>query len=149
MSVNELLGAIKLKNKEHFRKVYLKPALKNGFIQMTIPEYPNSPKQKYKLTEKAEMILKSDKFDLQTNTTEATLQVTTEVKRLLSICKNAMSMNELLDAIKLKNKEYFRKVYLKPALKNGVIQMTIPEYPNSPNQKYRLTEKGKKLATKL
>ena len=141
MSVNELLDALKLKNKDHFRKAYLKPALKVGFIEMTIPEYPNNSGQKYKLTYKAAKIFKSDQFDFQTNTTE----VTTEVKRLISICKAAMSVNELLDAIKLKNKEHFRKAYLKPGLKSGYIEMTIPEHPKSPNQKYQLAEKGKKL----
>jgi ATP-dependent DNA helicase RecG len=31
---------------------------------------------------------------------------------------------------------------LKPALKAGFIEMTIPEKPNSRLQKYRLTKKG-------
>jgi len=52
-TLKEKLG---LKNDEHFRKKYLKPALESGFIAMTIPDKPRSKLQKYKLTKKAKMI---------------------------------------------------------------------------------------------
>ncbi|MFO7598231.1 MAG: cell filamentation protein Fic, partial [Candidatus Desulfacyla sp.] len=37
----------------------------------------------------------------------------------------------------------FRERYLKPALTDGLIEMTIPDKPNSRLQKYRLTDKGR------
>ena len=43
----ELLG---LKHEEHFRIAYLKPALDGGYIEMTVPERPQSRLQKYRLT---------------------------------------------------------------------------------------------------
>jgi len=48
----------------------------------------------------------------------------------------------LQDKLNLANRENFRKNYLQPALDNGLIELTIPEKPNSSKQKYRLTEKG-------
>jgi len=36
-------------------------------------------------------------------------------------------------------------MYIEKALIEGLIEMTIPEKPNSSKQKYRLTEKGKQL----
>ena len=46
----ELQAALGLKHEDHFRKAYLMPALKAGFIEMTIPDKPRSSKQKYRLT---------------------------------------------------------------------------------------------------
>jgi ATP-dependent DNA helicase RecG len=42
----------------------------------------------------------------------------------------------------LANREHFRKNYLQPASEINLIELTIPEKPNSSKQKYRLTEKG-------
>ena len=39
----------------------------------------------------------------------------------------------------------FRKKYIYPLLDAELIQMTIPEKPNSRNQKYQLTAKGLEL----
>ena len=50
MARKELQIALGLKNDEHFRKAYLVPALEAGFIEMTIPDKPNSRLQKYRLT---------------------------------------------------------------------------------------------------
>jgi len=52
------------------------------------------------------------------------------------------SAGELRDMLGLKHRQTFRENYLHPALKQGVIEQTIPEKPNSRLQKYRLV-KGK------
>ena len=75
-------------------------------------------------------------------TTEVTTEVTTE-DRVLKVISGEMSRLELMKSLQLKNDEHFRKAYLVPALKKGLIEMTIPDKPNSRNQKYRLTEKGR------
>jgi hypothetical protein len=36
----------------------------------------------------------------------------------------------------LGNREHFRKSYLKPLLESGQLKMTIPDKPNSKNQRY-------------
>lgn len=53
MSRQDLPGALGLKDNEHFRKAYLLPALWESLIEMTLPDKPESSKQKYRLTEKA------------------------------------------------------------------------------------------------
>ncbi len=39
-----------MKDREHFRKTYLEPLLAAGWIERTIPDKPQSPKQRYYLT---------------------------------------------------------------------------------------------------
>jgi len=46
----QLQAALKLTDRVSFRQRYLQPALKAGFIEMTIPEKPNSRLQCYRLT---------------------------------------------------------------------------------------------------
>ena len=43
---------------------------------------------------------------------------------------------DIMLRLDLKSKETFRKNYLNPAMALGLVQMTIPEKPNSRNQRY-------------
>jgi predicted HTH transcriptional regulator len=47
-STKELMELLGLKHRPTFRDNYLLPTLKLGYIEMTIPDKPNSSKQKYK-----------------------------------------------------------------------------------------------------
>ena len=44
------MTALALKDDKHFRKHYLLPALAQNQLEMTIPNKPKSPKQKYRPT---------------------------------------------------------------------------------------------------
>jgi hypothetical protein len=59
-----------------------------------------------------------------------------------------MTRQALLSALALKNDEHFRKAYLIPALEAGLIEMTIPEKPRSPKQRYRITRRGREILEK-
>ncbi|MDF2948879.1 MAG: uncharacterized protein K0R07_900 [Sedimentibacter sp.] len=48
-STKELMELLGLKHRPTFRDNYLLPALSLGYIEMTIPDKPNSSKQKYKM----------------------------------------------------------------------------------------------------
>jgi ATP-dependent DNA helicase RecG len=80
-------------------------------------------------------------------TTEVTTEATTEV-RLLMALKGEMTRQALLSALALKNDEHFRKAYLLPALEAGFIEMTIPDKPRSPKQRYRITPLGRETLEK-
>jgi hypothetical protein len=58
-----------------------------------------------------------------------------------------MSRETLQNALGLQDRKSFRERYLKPALAVGLIEMTIPDKPNSRLQKYRLTDKGRQWLT--
>ena len=64
------------------------------------------------------------------------------VKKLLSVLgDNVLSAAEIMERLNLVHKPTFRKNYLNPALEAKLIERTIPDKPNSKNQKYRKAEK--------
>jgi|GEM_PF-5241116 len=80
---------------------------------------------------------------------EVATEVATEVKKLVSLISGEHSSKELKVSLLLKNDEHFRKQYVKPALEQGLIEMTIPDKPNSSKQKYRLTGEGMELFKRI
>lgn len=63
------------------------------------------------------------------------------VKLLLeALGEDILSARELMERLQLKHRQSFRRVYLNPALEAGMIEMTLPDKPNSKNQKYRKSE---------
>jgi hypothetical protein len=46
----ELMEAVGLTHRAHFRESYLVPALAEGYLEMTISDKPKSSRQKYRLT---------------------------------------------------------------------------------------------------
>jgi len=67
------------------------------------------------------------------------------VRRLIEVLEGEMSRAKVMKAIGIKDRVTFADYYLAPALKLGLVEMTQPNSPRSPTQKYRLTAKGKKL----
>ena len=64
--------------------------------------------------------------------------ISEQVNRLLSVMDDEIpySAKELLSLLNIKSKETLRASYLNPALENGLIKMTLPDKPNSKNQRY-------------
>ncbi|MBF0390226.1 MAG: hypothetical protein HQK71_09020 [Desulfamplus sp.] len=77
------------------------------------------------------------------NTPEVNPEVTPEVKKMLYLLlKGDMSRKEIQLKLGLKDEKHFREAYIKPVSASGLIEMTIPDKPNSRLQKYRITPKG-------
>ncbi|MBK9401751.1 MAG: transcriptional regulator [Bacteroidetes bacterium] len=76
-------------------------------------------------------------------------QVDELIKRLILVISRTKSRPELMKILDMRHIPNFRDNYLRPALEAGFIEMTEPDKPNTPNQKYRLTESGLKLKKKL
>ncbi len=60
------------------------------------------------------------------------------VKKLLSVMEydTPYTATAILSLLNLKSKETLRKNYLNPAIENGLVTMTLPDKPNSRNQRY-------------
>ena len=76
---------------------------------------------------------------------QPTGQVTGQVQKLLDMLEGEMSRTELMKVLRLKHRDSFVELYIKPALALELIEMTVPDRPTSQLQKYRLTGAGKKL----
>ena len=58
-------------------------------------------------------------------------------RELVQFCQVPRSRQEMMDFIGIVNSKGFRRRYLVPLLNSGALEMTIPDKPSSPNQKYR------------
>ena len=63
----------------------------------------------------------------------------------LTYCLSARTKNELLTHIGLTNQTKNVRDYLEPLIECELLARTIPDSPTSRNQRYVITEKGKKL----
>ena len=61
--------------------------------------------------------------------------------RILRNCKNESSAIELMEIINRTNKSKFKNKIINPLVTNGFFELTNPDKPKSPTQKYRLTSK--------
>ena len=64
------------------------------------------------------------------------------IDKLIVFCTEARSFGEMLAFMGLTDRTKFRRKYIRPLLEVGIIEQTMPEKPNSRNQKYQLTDKG-------
>ena len=75
---------------------------------------------------------------------EAVIEISEKYDRLiektgqdiLNFCTVPHSRPEIQAFCKLSGQNYFNELYLKPLLESGQLHMTMPEKPNSRNQKY-------------
>lgn len=78
--------------------------------------------------------------------TQSATQSTDPVHRLvMALGAGELSAHELRNVLGIRHRHTFRQNYLRPAFRHGMIELTIPDKPNSRLQKYRLTEAGRAL----
>jgi len=77
-----------------------------------------------------------DEVSAQVN--EDSEQLSEYLKRLLEVMEYDVpyTSSTLMEKLGLKSKEGFRRNYLRPAIDMNLIRMTIPDKPNSKNQRY-------------
>ena len=61
--------------------------------------------------------------------------------KILRNCKNESKAIELMEILNRTNKSKFKNVIINPLVENGFFELTNPDTPKSPTQKYRLTSK--------
>lgn len=77
------------------------------------------------------------------DTAQDTAQVSNQVKMLIvTLGEETLSRDELMARLHLEHRENFRSTYLKPAIDDEFVNLTIPDKPTSGKQKYFLSKKG-------
>ena len=91
----------------------------------------------------------SEQIDVRKPDEQVAEQVTEQVKSVLSCLKDGeLRTAEMLQSLGLHHRPTFMYDYLQPALNAGLIEMTHPDSPRSPKQKYRLTREGNTFLSK-
>lgn len=80
--------------------------------------------------------------DFLHNTTTDITQESININKLLDVLDPNVPVNaiEIMHKLGIKSKETLRKVYLDPAIREGLIKQTIPDKPTSKNQMYYKTK---------
>ena len=68
---------------------------------------------------------------------------------VLAIGEQQLSVKEMMEALSLKGRDNFLKVYLNPAIEEQYVRLLYPNSPRHPRQKYLLTVKGMALYNKV
>ena len=68
---------------------------------------------------------------------------------VLAMGEQQMSVKEMMEALSLKGRDNFLKVYLNPAIEEQYVRLLYPYSPRHPRQKYLLTVKGIALYNKI
>ena len=63
---------------------------------------------------------------------------------LVTVVIGEATRRELQDRLGMADEKHFREAYLRPAIIAGLVEMTEPERPRSPRQRYRLTAAGER-----
>lgn len=75
--------------------------------------------------------------DIVNDSAEHYNHLSVQIKKLMQVLEAyPQSAQELMDKLKLKSREGFRKNYLNPAIAAGLVGMTIPDKPTSKSQMY-------------
>ena len=69
--------------------------------------------------------------------------------KILKKCKEESSAVELMNILGRTNRTKFKLAIIYPLIDQGFMELTIPDRPKSPNQKYRTTNKFIKRRIKL
>ena len=92
-----------------------------------------------KITAFEAMVQPSLSLNLVTDGEKVTKSATKSTKTMnevLAFCEHPKSLTEIMAHWGLKHRNNTKSRYVDPLIENGFLEMTIPEKPNSRNQKY-------------
>ena len=67
---------------------------------------------------------------------QASDQASDQADKLLRFCATPRSVSEMMQYLGLSHRTYFRKTFLQPLIDSGKLELTFPDKPKSPKQRY-------------
>jgi hypothetical protein len=92
---------------------------------------------------------KPAELENETSTMGTKLGLSMDQVQILSQCMDPKPIKELMEFSKRTNRTKYRDQVINPFLEKGYLELTIPEKPKSPNQRYKLTDLGLKILEEL
>ncbi len=119
-------------------------------IIVKVPEYGEKAQNIHRSEQVAAEVTQQvpDKHRTSTGQVSDKYSLSVDAWKLLVFCKQERSLKEMMEHMNLRHRETFLVNHLRPILKENLLEMTIPDKPRSSKQKYRLTEKGRKILDK-
>ena len=65
--------------------------------------------------------------------------------KIIDLCDVPRRLADILEALGVTNRGYFKEHHLNPLIQSGIVEMTNPEKPRASNQQYVITEVGAQL----
>ena len=122
-----------------FTTTYLSPAMPHNLVYEHQAEYYTAISESTRNGKSSVFI----EFMLQMILDALDIPFTPEVRKMLGILTVPLPRKEIMQLLHLKDEKHFREHYLQKASAAGLIEMTLPDKPNSRNQKYHLTDLGR------
>jgi len=165
-STPDLLKALSYDTRPNSYRLALKHLLALNLLEMTIPDKPRSPIQSYRITEigfitlanrERQHLKKQDMDHIEAHvmvhdlTNEKDYEPLSKVEyRMLARCIDTpQSTTDLLQALSYDTRPNSYRLALKHLLALDLLEMTIPDKPRSPKQRYRIMETGHMVLEKL
>lgn len=123
---------------------------KKGANRIEIGTTENQPHKQYSTLPLEEKDAKSNienRPSIDEKPTKLTNKKLRYLVHILLMLATPLSIDELMELFEYKHKDTFRQNYIKPLETVGFIRKTIPDKPKAPNQKYLITEQGKRFLT--
>ena len=114
------------------KKIRTETSYLYGYTEEYAPKFRSTPTTFH-------VVLKNMNCNLYGGTGQVTGQVTGQDNQraaLIEFCASPRTRKEMQEFVGIASREHFNKTFLVPLLESGKLQMTIPDKPNSRNQKY-------------
>ena len=89
--------------------------------------------------------VQSEQSDLSTAQVPPLTELSGVHWEIIEFCDAPRRLSEILLALGVSNRGYFKKHHLDPLIQSGIVAMTNPEKPRASNQQYVITDSGVQL----